>query len=257
VGLFVTQKGQKSATLWLCARRVIQSPVVRETIATFLRRALRLLLAVIALLARSWRLWLAAALLGALLLAAHTATEPRRWASEGEIALRPRILRQGYLLSTRELTANYALRLREESRVARVLDMLGLDEDPQQVTGRVTTWTEPAAGMLYLRVEDADPARAEAITRALMVDFRDELEAENRTRQELDRLVISLSPTSFARPANPPLIDSILRGFGAGLALGLTLALLRGWLNRGRVRAPIEVEQLIGAPTLAAIPRRQ
>lgn len=221
-----------------------------------LRRMLRLGLAAIRLIARQWRLCLTAALLGTVLFAGQAAAASRLWASEGSVTLRPLILREGHLLSTAELTANHALRLREQSRVARVLGQLGFSEAPEAVGSRVTTQAQPQAGRVHLRVAHPDPARAEAIARALLLDFQQELEAENRTRQELDRLVLSVSPTSFARPVRASLLASAVRGLSVGLGLGVTLALLRGWLLWNRVVAPLEAEQLTGAPTLGAIPRR-
>jgi hypothetical protein len=225
-------------------------------IARFLRRGLWLALAMLALVVRNWRLWLATALLGAVMFAARAATEPRLWVSEGSLTLQPLILREGYLLSARELTGNYTLRLGEEQRVARVLDGLGYTEAPDEVLSHLMTSQQPTAGTIRLQVEHPDPARAEALTRALLLDFQQEVEAENRTREELDRLVIAISPTSFARPVNAPVVASAVKGFGLGLMVGVGLVLLRRWLQRNRIAMSLEAEQLTGAPTLGAIPRR-
>nr|MBA3533025.1 hypothetical protein [Ardenticatenales bacterium] len=98
-------------------------------------------------------------------------------------------------------------------------------------------------------------AQAEAITRALLLDFAHELEQENLTRPEADRLVIDLAGSSFAQPATAPWPLAALQGAGVGAALGILLVLLRGWQRRGLVLSPLEAEQLVGAPTLAAIPK--
>ncbi|MBA3533461.1 MAG: hypothetical protein H0T73_16205, partial [Ardenticatenales bacterium] len=95
-----------------------------------LRRALRGIVDIIYLIGRGWRLWLAGLLLGVLLLAVWALAQPPQWASEGQMVLRPRILREGHWLSLSDLGANYALRLREEQRVARVLRELKLPIDP-------------------------------------------------------------------------------------------------------------------------------
>jgi hypothetical protein len=204
------------------------------------------------LVARGWRLWLAMALLGAALAAVLAWLSPPRWASEGFVALRPVLLHEGYLLATADLGTHYALRLREESRVERVLSSLAIEEAPLEVT----TWHQPGVGLVHLRVLHAGSQEAEDIARALLVDFQDELARENRAREETDRLVIELSRSSFAYRADPPLIVATLRGAAAGLVVGLLLLLALGRLRRGRIGQPLEAEQLTGAPTLGAIPRR-
>lgn len=202
------------------------------------------------LVGRGWRLWLLSALLGAAVAAGGVLREPPRWASEGQALLRPRFILEGYLLATNELTRHYALRLEEEERVARVLRALDASA-PNKVEA-----SEAAGGIVHLRVVHRDPAQAEAIARALLADFRAELERENRSREEPDRLVVALSPSSFPRPVNREPGEAAAWGFGAGLVAGVLIVLLHGWLRRDRLSQPLEAEQLLGAPTLGAIPRR-
>ncbi|MGB0388366.1 MAG: hypothetical protein ACPGWR_26400 [Ardenticatenaceae bacterium] len=219
---------------------------------TVLRRTLHESLAIAALIGRNWRLWLASALLGGLLSAFFVLLAPRLWVSEGQMILRPKFILEGYMLSTNELGPYYAVRLAEQGRVAQVLEKLYIEEEPETVEA----WDE-SGPIIHLRVEHRNPLKAEAITRALMADFREELEIENRNREEADRLVIALSPSSFAHSANTPLPIMARLGFAAGLLVGLVLVLWRGWRQRARILAPLEAEQLIGAPTLGAIPKQK
>ena len=236
----------------LSALDVIQFLAVKATLLTALRRILHKSLAIATLIGRSWRLWLTIALLSLLLSAGFGLLTPRLWASEGEIILRPKFILEGYLLATNQLGPYYAVRVKEERRVARVLAKLRLEKAPQMIEA----WHEPGP-IIHVRVEHHDPMKAEAITRSLLADFHSELEAENRTREESDRLLIILSPTSFAHSANSPLSLFALIGFAGGLLVGLILTLWRGWRQHKRIFAPLEAEQLIGAPTLAAIPKQK
>lgn len=225
---------------------------MKATLLSFLRHTLLRLLALLVLLGRSWRLWLTTSALGLVLGGGLALPAPRLWASEGTIALHPRVMLEGYLLSTQELAPSYAVRLQQESRVARILAALGIAERPVSVRA-----TAQRGGLLHLRVTYRDPDHAEAIARALLTDFRAELEAENRSREEGDRLVVRLSPSSFARPVVRPLLPLVGGGVLAGLVGGWALVVLGAWRRRGRVLAPLEAEQLMGVPTLATIPPRR
>ncbi len=218
------------------------------------RRLLRGFLNGIILIARHWRFWLTSALLGVGLSLGLVLSAPPLWVSEGYVLLRPLILREGHLLTTDELGANYALHLRDEDRVARVVEVLELEEEPEELLPHITTQAR-VDGILYLRVVQAEPARAERLTRALLNDFQQELERENRTREELDRLVVDLSRSSFARRLNTPWQIALGRGVSVGMVVGVALVLLGGWYGSHRITEPLEAEQLTGAPTLGAIPK--
>lgn len=222
------------------------------TVLFHLRRTFRALHLLGGWLHQGWRLWISLALLGVLLGTLGALLQPPRWVSEGEIVLRPQILREGHLLSVSDLGSHYALRLIEEARLARVSATLpALASDPT-----VRAWHEPGVGIVRLQLYHAGPEIAERFHRALLLDFQAELAAENLTRPEADRLVVTLPRTSFARPATLPWTHAALLGALGGLGLGLLLALLRGAYRHGRLHHPLEVEQLLGAPTLAAIPPR-
>lgn len=166
--------------------------------------------------------------------------------------LRPKFILEGYLLSTNQLGPYYAVRLQAPDRVERILETLQLKVEPQLVEAS----SQPGA-IIHLRVEYQDPTNAEAITRLLLSDFRGELQAENRTREEADRLIVSLSPSSFAKSANRPLIFYVLFGFLSGLALGILWTLWHGWRQQQRIIESLDIEQLMSAPTLAAIPKQK
>ena len=232
---------------------MLQSAAVTSALKQWLRSLLRSLGSAATTAARRWRLVLAVTVLGAVLSIVAAFRAPVRWISEGRIALRPTFLLEGYLLSANELADHYAVRLVAPDRVRRALATL----PPAATAGIAVEASSEPGGVVWLRVEDTDPAFAEAVARFLLVDFRAEIERENRTREEADRLVLSVSRTSFARRLTPPLWEVGGRGALAGLVGGLLAALLQGWRQARRVSLPIEAEALTGAPTLAAIPGKR
>lgn len=216
------------------------------------RRLLRAALALGRALVSQWRPVAALALGAALVALSWLALAPPRHASEGEITIRPRFQLEGHLLSARALGEYHALRLLRPARVERLAAELDLVPDDY----RLEAVPLPDSFTLRLHVEGPIPDGTERLTRALLVDYRAELLAENRRRDEPDRVIVSLSPTSFPAPAAPPSALVALLGALGGALLGLIVALTRVLLRAGRLTAPLEAEQLTGAPTLAAIPGR-
>lgn len=195
-------------------------------------------------------------LLGAAMALLGWLAMPRPWASEGYALLRPLLLHEGYLLSTNELGAYYALRLSAPERVERAAAATGVSGDAAELRRAVAAESIPG-GIVRLRVTLPEPAQAEQLTRALLLDFQESVAAENRTREEGDRLVVELSRVRFAEPAYPSLQLALLGGAALGLLVGALLALGSGWYRSRRVVAPLDAEQLTGAPTLGAIPRHR
>lgn len=239
-------------SLLLYPLSVIQFYIVNTIVLALIRRLLHTFLASAALVGRAWRFWLTIALLGLCLSAGFGLLTPRLWVSEGQMMLRPKFILEGYLLSTNQLGPYYAVRLQEPRRVERVLEALQPITKPELVEA----WHQ-AGGIIHLRVEHQEPTSAEAIARWLLSDFRAELQAENRTREEADRLIVTLSPSSFAKSANRPLIFYILFGFLSGLAVGILWTLWHGWRQQQRIIESLDIEQLMSAPTLAAIPKQK
>ncbi len=227
---------------------------MKEWLGDHLGRVLRGLLRGVALLAHRWRLLLAMLLLGAGVALLGWLAMPRPWASEGYALLRPLLLREGYLLTTNELGGYYALRLSAPERVARAAASVGLAGNAAAWQRAVHAESAPG-GIVHLRVTLPEPAQAEQLTRALLLDFRAEVEAENRTRESQERLVVELSRVRFPVPAYLSWQLALLRGAALGLLAGTLLALGGAWQRARHVAAPLDAEQLIGAPTLGAIPR--
>ncbi len=206
--------------------------------------------ALIRIFAEGWRWWAGMAVAGALLCAGYGLLQPTLYRSEGTLTITPRYLLEGYMLATQELTHHYAARLVGDERIERAMGEAATDIEPM-----VEAESQPGM-IIVLTVEHPDPAVAEAFTRILLLDLRNEILVENRTRIENDRLTVDLSLTSFARPAYPSwewyAAVGALGGFISG---GVWVYLLAFW-GHGRLRSDREIRQAVGLPTLGMIPRR-
>lgn len=218
--------------------------------AVLLTRLLNGLVALGRIFGEGWRWWLLTALLGAAVLGGYALTQPPLYSSTGTMTLTPRFWLEGYMLATQDLTQHYAARLISDERVERVMAAANTTVEP------IVMATPRSGIMIDLTVEHPDPATAELLTRLLLNDLRQELQNENRTRAESDRLYVSLSLTSFAQPTHLPLWQMVLLGMGGGFAVGVLLLYGYAFLTRNRVHSAQEVERVLDLQPLALIPRK-
>ncbi len=225
-------------------------PKVLTFTADLLTRLLNGFVALGRIFAEGWRWWVAAALLGGLLLGGYALTQPPLYRSTGTITFTPRFWLEGYMLATQQLTDHYAVRLISEERVARAMTAANTTIDP------ILTTTPRSGIMVDLTVAHPDPATTELITRLLLNDLQQELLTENRTRAENDRLYISRSLTSFATPAHRPWWQWALVGLVGGWGSGVLFLYGYAFRVRNRLFTAREVERVLDLQPLALIPRK-
>lgn len=220
-------------------------------IAPILLVCLNTLFAMVRIFAEGWRGWVGLSLAGAFLLAGYTVIQPPLYRSEGVLTITPRYLLEGYMLATQELTHHYAARLIGDQRIARAMAAAGTEIEP------TVEATSHAGMMVELVVEHPNQAVTEALNRALLVDLRDEILRENRTRGENDRLTVAVSPTSFAHPTAPDWQWYGALGALGGFVLGVLWIYAMAFWWRGRLRNDGDVRQSVGLPLLGMIPRQR
>lgn len=223
---------------------------LQQTLSPILLFLLNSIFALVRIFAEGWRWWVGLAVVGAVVLAGYGWFQPQRYRSEGTLTITPRYLLEGYMLATQELTRHYAVRLIGDDRIARSMMAAGTEIEPT-----VTATSQPGM-VIALTVEHPSAAVTESFTRALLLDLRDEILMENRTRIENDRLSVELSPTSFAQSAIPSWQWYVAVGALGGFAAGLVWVYGVAFWRRGRLRTEAEARQAVGLPTLGMIPRR-
>jgi hypothetical protein len=212
--------------------------------------ALNATFALVKIFVEGWRWWVGVAVAGATVCAAYGLLQPTLYRSEGTLTITPRYLLEGYMLATQELTHHYAARLTGDERIERAMM-----EAETEIEPKVEAESQPGM-IITLTVEHPDPAVAEGFTRGLLLDLRNEILLENRTRIENDRLTVDLSLTSFARPGYPSWEWYAAVGTLSGFFLGTLWVYLMAFWRRGRLRSDKEIRQAVGLPTLGMIPRR-
>ena len=209
--------------------------------------------------------WLLAALAGALVAATLWWALPQRWSSEGHLILRPQItygtargiyasVLSGDRLSTiNELGAAYTWHLIADERLGRVAGALGWPESPQALRAMLEV-TYEGHGILRVRATGPRPERVEQLVAAVTRDFESTIAAQNRQRLDADRILVTRSAVTLpvTTRASLPLWLGVGAAGGALLALGGLAT--RDARRRRRILTPLEAEQQVAVPTLAAIP---
>ncbi|HBY95212.1 MAG: hypothetical protein M5U01_32810 [Ardenticatenaceae bacterium] len=200
-------------------------------------------------------LLLAGAVVGALFGLAVGLLQPRLFAAASVVSLEPEVFRQNTVVSMQGLVNNYALQLRSEGLISRALDVANRPESAAQVRASTSVTGDPDELTISVRVVAPRPTDAVALVRALVDQFRREVEAANRRQAHENRLrVLVLEPAWSAGPVSPRFHITTLYGTSAGLLAGVAVALLRSWRRRTTFTRPLEVERFLDAPTLGAIP---
>lgn len=161
---------------------------------------------------------------------------------------------QGGLFSQQRV-ASYADLIGGEDIARRVLDDLGIREDPSALASQVTATASPETVILDVTVTDANPQRAQTLAQSYAEQFTDYV-AELETPPGKDTAPIKLTVTDAASLPTSPVSPQPLRNLGLavvlGLLLGIGLAVLRDTLDR-TVTSPETLAEATDASLLGAI----
>jgi capsular exopolysaccharide synthesis family protein len=161
---------------------------------------------------------------------------------------------QGSLFSQQRVTS-YADLVTGQELARRVIDDLGLDMTPSDLSSKISATAVPETVILQVSVVDPSPRQAQRLTRAVseqMISLVNELETPpGKKRAPIKATVVD--------PANLPanaVSPQPLRNLGLavilGLLLGVGLAVLREVLDT-TVKSPDDASGAAGAPVMGSI----
>lgn len=214
------------------------------------------------LLTQQWRVIVAAGLLGVVVAGILVLVAPVKYAasvtlyistqqtnSSSTDAYQGSLLSQDRVKSYTELLSSY--RLGQE-----VATDLGLREDPQAIADEISASVTPNTVLLTAEVTDVSPERAEAIAGAIGRRFpaliaQLEKPANSALPPSVTATVVQ-GPLLDPSAVSPrPLVDLGI-GLGAGLLLGIAIAVLRRTLDRS-VRSTEQLATVVPKPLLGTL----
>ncbi len=152
---------------------------------------------------------------------------------------------------------SYAAVASSSAMAERVIDSLGLQDDPAELASRITTAVEYGTVLVTLTVQDTSAQRAADIANAVIDNY-------NLVLNEIDSSSDGESPiqVSVMEPPSTP-SSAVSPNFGlnlsaavvVGLLLGLALAALRDLLDE-TVRSEADIEELGGVAVIGTIIQR-
>jgi capsular exopolysaccharide synthesis family protein len=136
-----------------------------------------------------------------------------------------------------------------------VIDTLGLEVSPGELSSQVTASTELNTVLINVSVTDHSPVQAAAIAQAVadsLIKTIDKLEKPKTGGTSPVSLSIIKPAVAPSSPSAPNTRLNILLGLLAGLAVGVTVALIRTGLDN-RVRGESDLRRVTNAPVLGGI----
>ncbi|MGY1769918.1 polysaccharide biosynthesis tyrosine autokinase [Blastococcus sp. SYSU D00813] len=161
---------------------------------------------------------------------------------------------QGNLFSQQRVTS-YVEILTSERLAARVVDQLGLDETPAELTADLTASAVPDTVLLDVTVTRSSATEARDIALALgqqFISLVTSLETPDGATASTVKVEFIEEPQVADAPTSPVLLNNLAFGLLAGLVLGGGAALLREWLDN-TVKTPDDVEDLTGVAVVGAL----
>ncbi|MHA7239335.1 tyrosine-protein kinase domain-containing protein [Arthrobacter sp. TMS1-12-1] len=136
-----------------------------------------------------------------------------------------------------------------------VVDSLGLDFTPAQLSDKVTATADLNTVIITIVVEDTSPVQAAAIAQATaesLVQSVESLESTGDGAASPVNLTVITPATAPSEPSAPNTRLNLALGLLVGLALGVGAAVLRTTLDT-RVRSESDVRRISDAPLLGGI----
>ena len=154
--------------------------------------------------------------------------------------------------ATRRITSYVGL-LSSDVTAQRVLDDTGVDLSVGQVSARISGDSDLNTVLLTATVTDSSPERSLLIAEGLAATFGEVVDEVDPIGPDQVVLRVISGPTLNPQPVSPRSTFNLALGFGAGLVVGVAIALGRQLLDN-TVRQPQLLATLTGAPVLGAIP---
>src|SRR4051794_34156400 len=162
---------------------------------------------------------------------------------------------QGVQLSS-QLIQSYADIVTSRTTAEEVRQRLNLNESPGEIASKLSATPAPNTLIIAISAIDKDPARARSLAQAAAVVLNDSVRTLEHDRTPTSAVEASIidNATLPTKPVSPRPTRDLLLGLVLGVVAGLALALILDALDR-TVKVPADVEFLIGAPSLAVVPR--
>lgn len=179
---------------------------------------------------------------------------PIEYESSLKLLVSPARKDYGQSQAARELLGNYEQWLHSSYRAQRVINILQLDMEANELLGDVTVASDRLGLVVQLNVENTDPDLANDIARTwgdLLIEWQNE---DNDKNLQADRISIEFQDDPKVVGVTPNVKINTAAGGVLGAILGIIVIFVLEWIESGVVRRAEDVERYLEIPVVGRIP---
>ncbi len=162
--------------------------------------------------------------------------------------------------SLKDLLRNYAENISTHAMAQLVIDRAQLDMDTTTLLGKLFVNPDSSTFTLQLEGRDQDPKVAMDIVNQMAEVFIQDRDQWNQRQDKRDRIEVKMLDSVYNlgyQQYSPKTQINSLAGGLFGLLIGILVILFLEWLEMDTIRTAEDVERLMGATVLGAIPTSQ
>jgi capsular polysaccharide biosynthesis protein len=170
------------------------------------------------------------------------------------VFVRPERIDNGTLLATKQILRGFVRYIDSLNFSQRVINQLGLDMKPDSLKGKVTIASKDEDYIIQIDVVDSDPAQSERVALEWanqFVQWRDQDNLKQRKEDRVDANIVQNPTTGKFRPQTTL---NVIAGAMIGLLLGVIVVFFLESIESNILRAPDDVERVLGTTVIGAIP---
>ncbi len=209
------------------------------------------------LLKRWWLILLVAVVAGGVG-GAISKLQPQMYQASTRILVNPSRADNGLIEFAIKTIPSYQDRLQSRDLIAQALAANGLDDNPDEVKGRMKVQPQPAQLRIDLTMDHPRSEQAAALLNVVAGSFVDQINAEFAGSTSQDKLILEQPELAVApsQPYQPRVLLTAGAAAVLGLILGLVLAFVLEFLD-DTLKTTDDVQRILALTTIGLIPARK
>jgi capsular polysaccharide biosynthesis protein len=170
------------------------------------------------------------------------------------VFVRPERIDNGTLLATKQILRGFVRYIDSLNFSQRVINQLGLDMKPDTLKGKVTIASKDEDYIIQIDVVDSDPAQSERVALEWANQFVQWRDQDNLKQRKEDRVDANIVQNPTTGKFKPQTTLNVVAGAIIGLLLGVIIVFFLESIESNILRAPDDVERVLGTTVIGAIP---
>jgi capsular polysaccharide biosynthesis protein len=180
---------------------------------------------------------------------------PKTYKATIQLSVNPARADWGLSQATKELLRNYVLNIKSHRMTQKAIDQAQLDMTTDQFLANLDVSDDSSNMSITIQAESHNPEEARLMAQTLADLFVQERVQWNQEQDKAERIdVTKVDDIRYVPLASPNRKFNTLAGAVFGVIVGAIIVFFLEWLQSDILRSAADVEKVIGAPVLGAIP---